>query len=233
MSDDGVVLLTGVGRPGQVGETVARAFAERGDVVLLVDRSGEAEQRAADLRDAGHRAHAYRCDMADPQALSQLAARISGEHGRLDALVHMAGGFALSGTVADSSLEIWRQQLSINLDTAYYTTRAFLPAIRARRGAIVLVASEAALPGSRIAGMSAYAVAKSGVATLARAIAQEEAPNGVRANAIAPGAIRTAANVAAMGADARYIERAEVADTVLFLCSTAASAINGQVIRLS
>jgi NAD(P)-dependent dehydrogenase (short-subunit alcohol dehydrogenase family) len=81
--------------------------------------------------------------------------------------------------------------------------------------------------------MSAYAAAKSGVVALMRAVAQEEQKNGVRANALAPTAIRTAANLESMGGDVRYVEREEVAATVAFLCSAEASAITGQIIRLS
>jgi 3-oxoacyl-[acyl-carrier protein] reductase len=81
--------------------------------------------------------------------------------------------------------------------------------------------------------MSAYAVSKAGVITLMRAVAQEERESGVRANALAPTAIRTAANLESMGASARYVEREEVADAVMFLCfSPAAQAITGQVIQL-
>jgi NAD(P)-dependent dehydrogenase (short-subunit alcohol dehydrogenase family) len=66
-----------------------------------------------------------------------------------------------------------------------------------------------------------------------RSIAAEEGKNGVRANAVAPIAIRTAANVATMGAGARYIEREQVASAVTFLCSDAASAITGELLPLS
>jgi NAD(P)-dependent dehydrogenase (short-subunit alcohol dehydrogenase family) len=80
--------------------------------------------------------------------------------------------------------------------------------------------------------MAAYAAAKSGVLALMRAVAEEERATGVRANALAPTAIRTAANLDSMGENVRYVEREEVADAVLFLCSDGASAISGQVIRL-
>lgn len=145
----------------------------------------------------------------------------------------MAGGFASTGTVADGEIEAWQRMFAINLTTTYLATRAFLPLVRAARGAIVSFASEAVLPGSRIAGMAAYAAAKSGVATLTQAVAQEERANGVRANAVAPGSIRTAANVESMGSDKRYVEREDVAATVLWLCSPEARAVTGQVIRLS
>jgi NAD(P)-dependent dehydrogenase (short-subunit alcohol dehydrogenase family) len=230
-----LTLLTGVGREGQVGEVVARAFAERGATVLLVDRQvAQSEARAGALIDAGHRASAYGCDLTDAEQVAELATRVRREHGdRLDALVNMAGGFASTGTVADGEIDAWQRMFAINLTTTYLATRAFLPLVRAARGAIVSFASEAVLPGSRIAGMAAYAAAKTGVATLMQAVAQEERANGVRANAVAPGSIRTAANVESMGSDKRYVEREDVAATVLWLCSNEARAVTGQIIRLS
>lgn len=229
-----LALLTGVGREGQVGEVVARGFAERGATVLLVDRQADqAGARARVLTEAGHRASAYACDLTSAQQVGELAAHVRGEHGdRLDALVNMAGGFASSGTVGEGDVDVWHRMFAINLTTAYLSTRAFLPSLRAGHGAIVYFASEAALPGSRIAGMAPYAAAKAGVVTLMLAVAQEERANGVRANALAPGAIRTAANLESMGSDKRYVEREDVASTVMWLCSDAARAVTGQVIRL-
>jgi len=123
--------------------------------------------------------------------------------------------------------------LTINLTTAFLVTRAFLPFLRAGKGAALYFASEAALPGAKIGATAAYAVAKSGVATLMRSVAQAEHQNGVRANAIAPSSIRTAANLESMGKDAHYIEREEVASAVVYLCSSASSAVNGQLVALS
>ena len=228
------VLLTGVGAEGQVGEVVAGAFAAAGASVVLVGRSRRhVDARMEAVRAAGHVAHGYTCDLSDPRAVASLAETIRGDHGpALDALVHMAGGFAMSGPVAESTDDVWNRQLSINLTTAYLTARAFIPFLRARRGSIVFFASRAVLPGSTVAKMSAYAVAKSGVVALMRAIAAEERPNGVRANALAPSSIRTASNVQAMGDAVQYVERQQVADAVLFLCSEQASAITGTVMPL-
>jgi NAD(P)-dependent dehydrogenase (short-subunit alcohol dehydrogenase family) len=98
---------------------------------------------------------------------------------------------------------------------------------------VLFFASEAALPGASVANKAAYAVAKTGVLTLMRAVAEEERGAGVRANALAPAAIRTAANVSAMGEDTHYVEREDVAAAVLFLCSADAHAVTGQVIALT
>jgi NAD(P)-dependent dehydrogenase (short-subunit alcohol dehydrogenase family) len=230
-----LVLLTGVGREGQVGEVVARAFADRRATVLVVDRmADQAEARAQALTDAGYAASAFGCDLTNADDVDRLAARVRREHGdQLDALVNMAGGFASSGKVAESAVDVWHRMLSINLTTTYLATRAFLPLLRPARGAIVSFASEAAVPGSRIAGMAPYAAAKTGVVTLMQAVAQEERANGVRANAVAPSAIRTAANLESMGADTRYVEREDVAAAVVWLCSEDARAVTGQVIRLA
>ena len=234
MFSTSTVLLTGVGADGQVGEAVASAFANLGASLVLVDRRpGRAEARAAALSRDGRTARGYPCDLTNTIDVAALAERVRSEHGAaLHALVHMAGGFDMSGPVADSADDVWDRQLAINLKTAYVTARAFLPLLRQGRGSIVFFASQAALPGASVSGIAAYAAAKSGVVALTKAIAAEERESGVRANALAPAAIRTAANVNAMGADARYVEREQVADAVVYLCSPRASAISGVVLPL-
>jgi 3-oxoacyl-[acyl-carrier protein] reductase len=231
---DKTVIITGVGREGQVGEAVAQAFARRGALVVLVDRTAaNVEQRARAIVTAGGRATAHACDLTDEGAVGALAREVEGiAGGRVDALVNLAGGFAMSGPVAGSTADALARQLAINLTTAYLATRAVLPLLRAARGSVVFFGSAAVLPGAHGAGMSAYAAAKSGVLALMRAVAEEERPHGVRANAVAPAAIRTAANTAAMGEGARYVEREAVADAVMLLCSDAARAITGETVKL-
>jgi NAD(P)-dependent dehydrogenase (short-subunit alcohol dehydrogenase family) len=232
--DGRTVLVTGVGRRGQVGEAVAAAFAAEGAALILVDRElDDANARAAELRAIGADARAFACDLANSAQLTTLAAEISGAYaGRLNALVALAGGFAMSGPIAESDPEAWQRQIDINLTTAFLSTRAFLPLLRPAAGAIVYFASAAALPGGAAAGMAAYAAAKAGVVALMRAVSADERPHGVRANAVAPTAIRTAANLQTMGEQANYVERNDVASAVCFLCSTDAQAISGQVVRL-
>ena len=226
------VVLTGVGREGQVGEAVAEAFAERGARVFLVDRQeNDARTRAEALVKAGRRAAGLGVDLTDETAVGALAERVrDATGGRVHAVVHLAGGFTASGQVADSDASLWSRQFALNATTAYLTARAFLPMLRAAKGSLVFFASEAILPGGRTAGLSAYAASKSAVVALMQAISQEEAPRGVRANALAPASIRTAANVAAMGPDVAYVSREDVAKVVLWLCSEDARVVSGQVI---
>jgi NAD(P)-dependent dehydrogenase (short-subunit alcohol dehydrogenase family) len=226
------VVLTGVGREGQVGEAVATAFAELGARVFLVDRQeSEARARADALVAAGRRAAGLGVDLTDENAVAAAAERIrEATGGRVHALVHLAGGFTTSGPVVESDATLWTRQFALNATTAYLTSRAFLPLLRATKGAAVFFASEAVLPGGRTSGVSAYAASKSALVSLMQTIAQEEASRGVRANAVAPTSIRTAANVAAMGPDAAYVSREDVAKVVLWLCSEDARAVTGQTI---
>jgi len=228
-----VILVTGIGREGQVGEAVAAALADAGATIVAVDLLTDAvEARAAALRERGARAEAYACDLTNEGAVQALAETVASRYDkRLDAVVHLAGGFAMA-SIADSTPAVWQKQLALNLTTAALTTRAFLPLVRAARGAFVFFGSAAALPGAPVANMAAYATAKSGVLTLMRALADEERANGVRANALAPTSIRTAANEKSMGADARYVEREDVARIVVWLCSDASKPVTGQVIAL-
>ncbi|MGH7646958.1 MAG: SDR family NAD(P)-dependent oxidoreductase [Gemmatimonadaceae bacterium] len=229
-------VVTGIGRTGQTGEVIARVLAENGMRIVAVARNGEeAKARADELRAAGHDAYSLACDLSDEAQVGALArdvSKITGAPPSIDALVNIAGGFGMSGAVADSTLEVWHTQLSINVATAYLATRAFLPMLRAARGSIVYFSSAAALPGANVARMWAYAASKSSVIALMRAVAEEERASGVRANALAPTAIRTEANLASMGDKTKYVEREDVAAAVSWLCSDASRAVTAQVIRL-
>jgi Short-chain dehydrogenases of various substrate specificities len=226
------VVLTGVGREGQVGEAVALAFAERGARVFLVDHSEpNVRARAEALVARGLRAASLAADLTDPAAASAVADRVrDATSGRVHGVVHLAGGFASSGPIAESDPAVWHRQLAMNATTAYMTARAFVPLLRNVKGSLVFFASEAVLPGAATANLAAYVASKSAVVALMQVVAQEERAHGVRANAVAPTTIRTSDNVAAMGADAPMVTREAVADVVLWLCSDASRAVTGQLV---
>jgi len=230
------VVVTGVGREGQVGEALARAFAAEGASLVIVDRlANEVEARARALRPLlapGARLDAHGCDLTDGVAVSRVAQAVAAR-GPVDAVVCAAGGFATSGPVAESDTTVLQKMVTINLTTAFVTTRHFLPLLRPTRGALLYFASAAVLPGASVAEMSAYGASKSGVLALMQAVAEEERASGVRANAVAPVSVRTGDNVRAMGDAGAYVERESVADVALFLCSAAARNVTGQVLRLA
>jgi 3-oxoacyl-[acyl-carrier protein] reductase len=227
-------VITGVGRAGQAAEVVAHAFAARGAAVECLGRGPEVHSRVAELSRSGFRVAGHEVDLTDADATSSVADAVAARHdGRIAAVIALAGGFVPSGPLAESEPSVLQNNLAINVVTAYVTARAFLPSVRRARGAFVFTASAAVLPGGRTAGLSGYAIAKGGLIQLVRSLAQEERPNGIRANALAPTSIRTAANVAAMGSDYQYVEREELAAMVLLLCSPAFGRVTGQVIELA
>jgi 3-oxoacyl-[acyl-carrier protein] reductase len=228
------VLLTGVGRQGQVGEAVAQAFARRGARLLLVAHHlDQARERADALVASGYQATPFAADLTDVSAVASLAddVRTRGD-GQLHALVHVAGGFSMSGSVAESDPAEWTRLFAMNGTTAYLVSRAFVPLLRATRGSLTFFASEAVLPGASAKNRAAYVAAKSAVVALVHAVAEEEHTNGVRVNAVAPSTIRTADNVAAMGEKPAMVSREAVADAVCWLASDAARAVSGQVIAV-
>jgi NAD(P)-dependent dehydrogenase (short-subunit alcohol dehydrogenase family) len=234
--DGKAAIVTGVGRAGQVGEVVAREFGRRGATVGIIDRDGAgAETLAAAMRADGLAVTAYGCDLTDAAATADVMRRFAAANGgRIHALANVAGGFAMSGPVAESDPAVFQRQLMINLTSAYGATRAALPFLRAAgSAAIVYMAAAAILPGGKVGGMSGYAASKAGLTALMRAVAQEERANGVRANALAPTAIRTGANLDSMGDKFPYVEREAVAGVIAFLCSGEAANITGQIIELA
>lgn len=234
-----LVVITGVGRAGQVGEAIALGFAKRGATLALLDiQPDEVNARAAALTAQGYAATAHVANLADAESAQRASEEVFAQtHAQFDRAVHavicVAGGFGATGPLDESDPAQWHRQFMINLDTAYGATKAFLPALRKGRGALVYFGSVAALPGGNPSGLAAYAAAKSGVMTLMQAVARQERTNGVRANAIAPTQVRTAANIDSMGDDKAYVERDSVADVAAFLVSPLARNISGQVITLA
>ncbi len=227
------IVITGVGHEGQVGEAIAQAFAAEGATLALLDRTADAvAARAAALTASGARAIGYACDLTNPAEVAAVAAQIATVTPQIDALVNVAGGFAMSGPLGKADVSTLPRQIAVNLTTAWVASNAFVPLIK-DGGSVVYFASAATLPGGHSAGMSAYAAAKAGVIGLMHAMADEGRTRGVRANAVAPVVVRTGDNLRSMGTNVRYVERETVAKTVLFLCSSDARAITDQVIRLS
>lgn len=227
-------VVTGVGRPGQLGAVVAATLAGRGLPVALVGHAlGDAIARAEELRAVGASAFPFAADLTDAADAMRLAADVERTCGPVATLVNVAGGFAMSGPLDASDPAAWSAQFRRNVDTAYAATRAFLPQLRLTRGAIVFVASVSALPSARVKGLAAYAASKTAVLALMRAVAQDERPHGVRSNAVAPASMRTPANLATMPPDAKYVEPSEVARVIAWLASPEATAVTGQVLEVS
>jgi NAD(P)-dependent dehydrogenase (short-subunit alcohol dehydrogenase family) len=151
---------------------------------------------------------------------------------KIDALVHLVGGFAM-GSIESFELDALRHQLELNLVTTFVTIKHALRRMREHDyGRIVTVASRSAEAPS--AGMSAYAAAKAGVLALTRAVADETRGTDITANCVLPSIIDTPANRAAMGtADLqRWVAPDNLAEHILHLASDAAGTLRGTALRV-
>ncbi|WP_043621994.1 SDR family NAD(P)-dependent oxidoreductase [Nonomuraea candida] len=186
-----VAVITGGGTG--IGAAVAESLARKGAAAVVVNYSrsaAAARATVARLAELGCKAEAVAADVSDDAAVRRLAERVRADHGRVDILVCNAGTTAWVPFPDLEALtdEVWQRILGVNLMGAFYCARAFAPALRAARGAIVNVASVAGLlaTGSSIA----YGVSKAALIQLTRDLAVALGPE-VRVNAVAPGLVAT------------------------------------------
>lgn len=218
------------GGTGALGGAVVSRLLARGDRVAVPYRSAAGY---AALRDANAGSEALWGDAADAGDVDSMRLFVDeavARFGRLDGAALVAGAFASAGSFAAAPDSEWDLMLSANLRPVYCACRALLPHLVGKGGAVVTVGARAAALGG--AGAAAYAVSKSAVAALTRALALENQARGVRFNCIEPGTIDTAANRAAMpDADrSRWTPPEQVADAIAFLLSPRSAPITGAVI---
>jgi NAD(P)-dependent dehydrogenase (short-subunit alcohol dehydrogenase family) len=187
--DGRVAIVTG-GSSG-IGAGVAQALAAAGASVAIVGRdAGRLGAVASRIGAEGGAAEAVVSDLRAPDSAKEIVAATVARLGRIDALVHAAGIFLLAPP--EDSLSLLDEQWAINVRAPYALTVAALPYLRASKGSVIFFSSAAGRVG--VAGATAYSVTKGAVEMMARGLAIDEAPNGVRVNAIAPGNIETPMN---------------------------------------
>lgn len=235
-----VALVTGGSRG--IGRACAERLARDGFDVAIIYAGNE--QAAADcvhsLEELGAHAAAYRCDVADADAVKETVAQIAKDFGPVWALVNSAG-ITRDGLFARMRDEDFDRVLDVNLKGTFNMVRALARNfVRQRGGRIVNVSSVVGLHGN--AGQVNYAASKAGVVGLTKSVAQELAGRGVTANVVAPGFIDTdmTEKLPQEARDAyaariplgRLGSAEEVAGVVAFLVSDAASYVTGEVIRI-
>jgi len=228
-----VALVTGVSHDGQVGQAVAKALAANGAMLAISARTASnVEARAKELREAGARVLAQAASLTDENQVRQLVERVLSEYKRIDILVNLAGGLTRYKPAVEHTLEDWTTELNNNLLSAFLTSRAVFPAMKEAGGGVILNFARAGLPQ---ANMVAYNCAKAGVEALTRTLALEGRDAGIRVNAVAPGLVDTASNIAAMKPKdlKRWVKREDIAEAVVFLASPAAAGITGQIIAVT
>lgn len=183
-----VAAVTGGG--GGIGRATARQFADAGAAVALLDIAEDrAHEAAEEIADAGGTAIPVHCDTTDPASVAAARESIERDLGPVDVLVNNAGIMKASGLDA-LSLEDWNRTFAVNVTGYLLTAQTFGARMRERgQGSIVHVASIAASEPQPWSG--AYSPAKAAVPMLARQLAYEWGPDGVRSNAVSPGFVRT------------------------------------------
>lgn len=233
-----VALVTGAGRG--IGKAIAKALASEGAVVI-VNYNGSVQKAAEtvkEIEEAGGKALAIRCNVADFTACRDMIDGIIKEQGRLDILVNNAG-ITRDGLLMKMSEEDFDSVMDTNLKGAFNCIRhAARQMIKQKSGRIISISSVSGVLGN--AGQANYSASKAGIIGLTKATAREVASRGITVNAIAPGFITTdmtevlsesvKTSVTETIPMKKFGKPEDIAQTALFLASEEAAYITGQVI---
>ena len=231
-------IITGAG--SGIGRASAKLFAEEGARLALVDRDAAG---VAETRRLIGEATVHVGDVGDAAFAETVVGEVITRHGRLDILM-TAAGFSCGGTVLTTSVEDWDAVFRTNVGGTWLWARAAVPDMqRQKGGSIITLASQLAMAGGK--GNSAYIAAKGAIVSLTRTMAVDFAADGIRVNAIAPGAIDTPMLRRSFARHAnsdevreasrnrhamkRFGQAEEIAQTALHLASDASSFTTGTV----
>ena len=233
-------LITGAARG--IGKAIALKFAEEGANIaftdLVIDENGKATE--AEIAAKGVKVKGYASNAADFAQTEEVVNQVKADFGSIDILVNNAG-ITKDGLMMRMTEAQWDAVIAVNLKSAFNFIHACTPIMmRQRGGSIINMASVVGVHGN--AGQCNYAASKAGMIALAKSIAQELGPKGIRANAVAPGFIETAMT-AALSEDIRKdwmkkipLRRGgqpeDIANVCAFLASDMSSYVSGQVIQI-
>lgn len=235
-----VALVTGAARG--IGKSIALRFASEGaDIAftdLVIDENGRATEE--EIRALGVRVKGYASNAANFDEAHKTVEEVVKDFGGVDILVNNAG-ITKDGLMLRMSEAQWDAVIGVNLKSAFNFVHACVPVMMRRRsGSIINMASVVGVHGN--AGQANYAASKAGMIALAKSVAQEMGPKGIRANAIAPGFIETAMTAALPDSVREEWKKKiplrrggtpdDVADVAVFLASSLSSYVSGQVIQV-
>ncbi|MCR4582467.1 MAG: 3-oxoacyl-[acyl-carrier-protein] reductase [Prevotella sp.] len=230
-------LITGAARG--IGKAIALKFAAEGANIAFTDLAVN-EETEAEIAALGVKAKSYASNAADFAESEAVVQQVKADFGSIDILVNNAG-ITKDGLMLRMTEQQWDAVIAVNLKSAFNFIHACVPVMmRQRGGSIINMASVVGVHGN--AGQANYAASKAGLIALAKSIAQEMGPKGIRANAIAPGFIDTAMTQA-LPEDVRKewcnkipLRRGgtveDIANCATFLASDLSSYVSGQVIQV-
>lgn len=238
-----VAVVTGAS--SGIGSAIARTLHAKGKIVILVARRGELLEELA--REFGDRADTQAADLTSAAAVAAAVDAIACDHPVIDVLVNCAGSRPeriLTTTPFERNIELWAEQIAVNLTSAFYVTYALAQHIRRPGGRIVNIGSVAAQTGGRRPGSAGYAAAKAGLHGLTLALSRELASAGITCNTVSPGYVAGTGFTGAWGAEitepliadtpaGRAGLPEDIAATVSFLTSPEAAFITGQSIAVN
>jgi len=235
-----VALITGSTKG--IGRSIAEELARCGAKVVISSRKAEAcEQVAAELKAKGYEALAVACHVGRKEDLQRLVDTTLQTWGRIDVLVCNAATNPVYGTTLEISDDAWDKIMQTNVKGTFWLANMVVPQMAERgEGSVILLSSIAGLRGNSVIGT--YGVSKAAEAALARNLAVEWGPKGIRVNSIAPGLIRTdfaqallddpeRVRVAEQKTPLRRIgDPVDIAGVAVFLASPASAYVTGQMI---
>lgn len=235
-------IISGAAGARGIGYATAKAFAAQGARVAILDLDGKAAAEAAAQLGKEHLGVA--CDVAKKEDCDRAIAEALKAFGRIDALVNNAG-VTQSVKIVDITPADWDRIQDVNLRGVLYLSQAVIPQMRAQKsGSIACMSSVSAQRGGGILGGPHYSAAKAGVLGLARAMARELGPDGIRVNCVAPGLVQTdimagkipEEKLAQIRADiplARLGRPEDIANAFLFLASDLSAYVTGATLDVN
>ena len=239
---DQVAIVTGGASLRGIGWATAKRFADEGATVVILDLNADAATQAAQA--IGPRHLGLACDVRDESICRATVERVIKQFGRVDILVNNAG-VSQSQRLLDSTQSDYDLVMDVSVRGSFNMSRAVVPHMRNRRtGSIVCMGSVAAQRGGGILGGPHYSAAKGALQALAKAMARELAPDGIRANAVAPGMVDTELLVGKIDEEGkrrvadgvplgRLACAQDIANACLFLASAQSAYITGVVLDVS
>ncbi|NUB92020.1 SDR family oxidoreductase [Haloterrigena sp. SYSU A121-1] len=223
--DDTVAVVTGAS--GALGSAAVERFRTAGATVCAVDVVAPDDEDS--LLEPDSKTHFYEADLTDERDVEELMTAVVDDHGRIDHLVNIAGTWRGGDHVEETDLEEFDLLVDINLKTAFLASKHALPHLQDSEGSIVSVSARSSLEGGE--GDGPYRITKAGIRLLTETLAEENEGT-VRANCVMPSVIDTPTNREMMpDADHdSWVDPAEIADVMAFLCSDGASVTSGAAV---